>query len=119
MCSTFSTILHVKKGVLHVVGFFWKNWIIFWEKLIFMLNLMKWCKKLRWRKIKDNNNTAGMLPREIKMYFIRNSNFDQTRCIENKCNEVAVIFVGQDGKRLTWYMHLFKTWKTYQYIIYQ
>ena len=42
-----------------------------------------------------------MLPREIKMYFIRNSNFDQTRCIENKCNEVAVIFVGQDGKRLT------------------
>ena len=37
-------------------------------------------------------NTAGILPREIKMYFIRNNDYDKNKFNETKCNEVAVFF---------------------------
>ena len=40
------------------------------------------------------------IPKEVKMLFTRNDNFDKNRYDYATCNEVAVIFVGHNGKPL-------------------
>ena len=42
------------------------------------------------------SNTS--IPREVKMLFTRNENYEKNRYNNATCNEVAVIFVGNNGK---------------------
>lgn len=44
------------------------------------------------------SNEIGYINKDVKMYFTRNSYHDKHRYNKATCNEVAVVFVGEDGE---------------------